>query len=385
MGLEPLFERGNLAVLEAGRGGVVTVRKGVFILRLLLLQERADLPHLLQRGLFLLPLGGHRLRLRLEGLQFLLKLREALFGGVVLLLLERDLLDLQPPHVARNLVKLLRHRIHLGADARARLVEKVDRLVGQEAVLDVAARERHRAHERLVADVDVVVLLEALLEAAQDRDGVLLARRIDHHGLEAPLERRVLLHVLAVLVERRRADAVQLAARQERLEHVARVRRAFRLPRADDGVDLVDEEDDLAVRFLDLLQDGLQPLLELAAVHRARHQRGHVEREDLAVLQALGHVAAVDALREPFDDGRLADARLADQHGVVLRLARKDADDVADLGIAPDHGIELAALRERGQVSAVLLQAFLVVFRRFVGCIHVDISFAAACGGRTRL
>ena len=36
-------------------------------------------------------------------------------------------------------------------------------------------------------------------------------------------------------------------------------------------------------------------------------------------LQAVGHVAAHDALRQPFGDGRLADARLADEHRVVLR------------------------------------------------------------------
>ena len=44
-----------------------------------------------------------------------------------------------------------------------------------------------------------------------------------------------------------------------------------------------------------------------------------------AVLEPLGHVAADDALGEPFHDRRLADARLADEHRVVLGLAREDA------------------------------------------------------------
>jgi hypothetical protein len=43
---------------------------------------------------------------------------------------------------------------------------------------------------------DVVVGLVALLEAAQDRDRVLHGRLADHDGLEAPLERGVLLDVL---------------------------------------------------------------------------------------------------------------------------------------------------------------------------------------------
>ena len=151
-------------------------------------------------------------------------------------------------------------------------------------------------------------------------------RLVDHHRLEAPLERRILLDVLAVLVERGRADAVQLAAREHRLEHVAGVHRALGRAGADDGVQLVDEEQDPALGGLDLLQHGLEALLELAAVLRARDERAHVEREDRLVAQALRHVAAHDALREALDDGRLADARVADQHRVVLGLAREDLD-----------------------------------------------------------
>ena len=56
--------------------------------------------------------------------------------------------------------------------------------------------------------------------------------------------RRVLLDVLAELVERRGADAAQLAARQGRLEQVGGVHRALGLARADDQVQLVDEQDD---------------------------------------------------------------------------------------------------------------------------------------------
>jgi hypothetical protein len=68
-----------------------------------------------------------------------------------------------------------------------------------------------------------VVRLVALLQAAQDRDRVRHRRLADEDRLEAPLERGVLLDVLAVLVERRRADRAQLAAGQHRLEHVRRV------------------------------------------------------------------------------------------------------------------------------------------------------------------
>ena len=59
--------------------------------------------------------------------------------------------------------------------------------------------------------------LIALFQAAEDGDGVLHRRLIDLNGLEAALERGVLFDILAVLVERRGADAVQLAAGEHRL------------------------------------------------------------------------------------------------------------------------------------------------------------------------
>jgi len=56
-----------------------------------------------------------------------------------------------------------------------------------------------------------VVDLVALLEPAEDRDRVLDAGLPDIDRLEAPLQGGVLLDVLAVLVERGRADGTQLA------------------------------------------------------------------------------------------------------------------------------------------------------------------------------
>ena len=119
---------------------------------------------------------------------------------------------------------------------------------------------------------------------------------------------------------------------------------------------LVDEQQDAALGALHLLQHGLQALLELAAVFRAREQHAHVEREDRLVAEALRHVAVHDALCEPLDDRRLADARVADQHRVVLRLAGEDLDHAADLAVTTDHRVEPPAARLRYEVPSVLLE-----------------------------
>ena len=108
----------------------------------------------------------------------------------------------------------------LHALARRRLVDEVDRLVGQEAVGDVAVGQSRGRDDRRVRYADAVMRFILLLQAAQDRDRVLDRRLADEHRLEAPRQRRILLDVLAILIERGRADAVQIAARQRGLQEV---------------------------------------------------------------------------------------------------------------------------------------------------------------------
>src|SRR6478735_8693369 len=114
---------------------------------------------------------------------------------------------------------------HLGVElglaqlgARARLVDEVDGLVGQEAIGNVPARLIDRRFDGFVRVLDVVEGLVAVLHAHEHLDRFLLTRRIDLDRLEAALERAILLDVLAVLGRGRRADAADLAAAQGRLE-----------------------------------------------------------------------------------------------------------------------------------------------------------------------
>ena len=207
-----------------------------------------------------------------------------------------------------------------------------------------------RAH-RVVGDLDLVVLLVALADAEEDVDRLLESRLLDHHRLEAALEGGVALDVLAVLVERGRADALQLAARQRWLEDVRGVDGALGRARANERVQLVDEQHRV-VGVAQLLDDLLEALLELAAVLGAGDEAADVEREDALVEQRLGHVAGDDALGEALGDGRLADARLADQRRVVLRPAAQDLDDALDLLLAADDRIDLPGADGVGQVDA---------------------------------
>ena len=200
-----------------------------------------------------------------------------------------------------------------------------------------------------------MVRLVPVTQAAQDLHGVLDGRLLDPDLLEAPLQRGVALEVLAVLVERRGADRLELAARESRLQDRGSVDRSLGRACPDEVVQLVDEQDDVA-SLRDLLHDLLEPLLELAAVLRAGDEGSEVEGVDLLLAEQLGHGVGRDPLGQSLDHSGLADAGLADQHRVVLRAAREDLHHALDLVLATDDRIELALARLLGQVATELVE-----------------------------
>ena len=119
---------------------------------------------------------------------------------------------------------------------------------------------------------------------------------------------------------------------------------------------LIDEEHDLAAGT-DLVEDLLEALLELAAILGAGHQGADVEREQALAPQGLGHLVGDDALGQTLDNGRLADAGLADQGGVVLQAAAQDLDHALDLRGPADHGVDLALAGQGRHIEPQLVNS----------------------------
>ena len=224
-------------------------------------------------------------------------------------------------------------------------------------------RQHRGRNERCVLELHAVVNLVTFAKTSQNRNGVLDVRFAHQHRLEAALEGCVLFDVLPVFVECRGADGVQLATRKHRLQHLRRVHCAFCGACTDHRVQFVDEENDLTLGVGDLLEDGLQPFLELAPILRPGHERSHVEREDLLVLEPFRHVAADDPLGKPFHDGSLADAGLADEHGIVLGATREHLDHAAHFLVTADHRVELALAGEIREVAPIAGERLVGGFR----------------------
>ena len=186
------------------------------------------------------------------------------------------------------------------------------------------------------------MLFVTALKPAKNRERVFDVRLVDHDRLEPPFQRGVFLDVLAVFVERRRANALDFAARERRLEQVRRVRAALLIARPDDRVQLVDKENDAPERIFHFFEDRLEPLFEFASEFRAGNERAHIERDDLFILQAFGHVPFDDTERKSFDDRRFAYARIPDEDRIVLSAAREDLNNAPDFRVAADNRIQFA-------------------------------------------
>ncbi len=310
----------------------------------------------------LFPVGFQRVGLLPQFCQLLFDHRQPFFGVRVAFFLQRLLLDFELRGAALQLVDFCGHGIDLDAQRCRSFVDQVDGFVGQEAVRNIAMRQRGRGHNGGILDADAVMHFVALFQSAKDRNRVFDVGFAHEDDLEAALERSIFFDVLAIFVERGGADGAQLAAGQRRLQHVGGVNRAFGRARAHQGVQLVDEQDGLALRVFNVLEDSFETIFKFAAKLRARQHRAQIERHHALVLQGLGHVAGDDALGQAFDDGGFAHAGLADQHRIVLGAAREHLHHAADFLVAADDRIELAAPRLFGQVAGITLQRLVLGF-----------------------
>ena len=223
----------------------------------------------------------------------------------------------------------------------------------------VARRQLENRLDRFVLQTHRVVALDAGPEAVQNPAGFFDRRLRDVDAAEPPGQRLVLQEVFLVFGERRGGNHPDFAAREHRLEDVRRVRRrAERRTGADDRVRLVHEDDEMRL-LLQFPDDVLQPVLEHPSQHRPGDEGVHLEVDDLTVAQARRHGGGfeLDAPRQSFSDGGLADAGLADEHHRVGPVAvAEDFEHLLDFLLASEHGRQAVLLGKHVQVRGKLFQ-----------------------------
>ena len=147
-------------------------------------------------------------------------------------------------------------------------------------------------------------------------------------------------------------------------------------------MDLVDEQDRAGIG-LKLLDDLLEPLLEVAAVTRTGKEGAHIKSEHGGVAQHVRHLAVNNAARQPFGDRGLADASLADEQRIILLPPAQHLDGAADLGVAADQRIDLALARLLVEVDAISVERVALLLR-LVAVLGIGFLVGAAHRARFR-
>ena len=153
----------------------------------------------------------------------------------------------------------------MDASAGASLIKDINCLIWQEAVLDVAARKRNSSLDSSLGVVDVVVLLVAVLKSVNNRNGVVVVWLADVDRLETPLKCSVLLDVFTILFCRSCTDDLDFSTRQRWFQDGRGVDGAFCGTCANDGMNLVNEED-VILGFLQLSNNLLHAVLKLTTI-----------------------------------------------------------------------------------------------------------------------
>ena len=138
----------------------------------------------------------------------------------VIFLDEGDPFDLELLNATPARIKFSRKRFCFHPEPGRSLINKVYGLVREKSIRNVPLRHRRRRYEGCIADSDPMVRLEPLPKSAEDAHRVRNGGFLHRDRLEPPLERRILFNMLAVLVQGRRANAMQRTPREKGLQEV---------------------------------------------------------------------------------------------------------------------------------------------------------------------
>ena len=217
-----LLSRGYLAVPQLGHTAIVTAALRLVGLEPVLLYVRTLLGNTRQQVFLHLPFAVKVFQLSfglLDGSLYLVQL------GRTALTLDGLPLDFQLPYLTVKLVDGVGHRVHLQTELRRGLVYEVDGLVRKETVRDIPVRQLYRRDDGVIVDMHLVVVLVLLLQTTEDGNRLRGSRLVHHDHLETALKSLVLLEILAVLLDSRRADGPKLSTGQGRLQDIGSVHR----------------------------------------------------------------------------------------------------------------------------------------------------------------
>ena len=164
--------------------------------------------------------------------------------------------------------------------------------------LETGLAQAHRDLHRLVQHDGVVVLFHHRRDRADHGNGLVRLRLTNIDSLETAGQRRILFEVLAVFGIGCGGDRAQVAAGEGRFEQVGGIAGACLAARTDQGMRLVDKQDDWRGAGFHLVDYSAQALFKFALHARTGLHQANIETAQRYALQRWRHIAIDDAVDE---------------------------------------------------------------------------------------
>ena len=254
------------------------------------------------------------------------------------------------------LVQLCRHRVHFCTNHCAGFIYQVNCLIRQETISDIPIRKGCRSNQRLILNLNTMEYLIPLFQTAENGYGIFHSRLFYQNRLEPPFQCGILFNVLTIFIQRCRANTVEFAPGQHRLQQISGIHCAIRFSGTYNGMEFVYEQNDAAFTFLDFIQDSLQTLLKFAPVLCAGNQCAQIQGKDLSIFQIIRNISSDNSQSKTFCNGSFSDTRFPDQNRIILGLSGKNPDHIPDFRIPADNRIQFSGTCTFYQILSVFCE-----------------------------
>src|SRR5687767_2996322 len=147
--------------------------------------------------------------------------------------------------------------------------------------------------------------------SSENRNRIFYVGFIHHYRLKPALKGLIFFYVFLIFFQRRRTDCMELTSGKGWLQQVSSIHSTFTsATSSNQGVDLVNEKNNLAVRICHFLDDCFQTFFKFTFVLRPSHKQSHVKRNENFVLEIFRNVPIHYTLGHSFDDSRFSHPRL---------------------------------------------------------------------------
>mmetsp|Transcript_9273 Transcript_9273/g.18422 ORF Transcript_9273/g.18422 Transcript_9273/m.18422 type:complete len:435 (-) Transcript_9273:265-1569(-) len=249
------------------------------------------------------------------------------------------------------------------SNPRSSLIHQINSLIWQETVRNVLRGVLGCSHEGFISVTELVVGLITLSESQHDLEGLIHCWFWNNNWLETTLKSRILLNMLAILIQCGGSNALQLTSGQSWLENIGGINSSFSGSRSNESVNLINHKNNIII-LLDLIHQFLQSFLKLSSVLGSCYKQTHIQCDHLLAFDSLWHIPTCDALSKSFGNSSFSDSRLTDQAWVVLGTTAKNLSHTLNLLCSPHHWIQASLLGPLGKVCSILFQCRCLVRSR---------------------